>query len=204
MDLKQNLPRQLLTLCTLAFTLLSAQPDSKAQLAVRPGGTIPSAQRSAEVLYDTTVTVHLQAGWNLVSLPVNVRDSSLGSNFPPYSHAFGYQAGAEAGYFLTSELESGKGYWLRASSSDTLSITGSVRLVDTIDVSPGWNLVGALSRSFIPKDGVTLRVIPSGRAVIAQYPPCDWAIPCEQGPASAFWVKIIADSARPQLILSAE
>jgi hypothetical protein len=83
------------------------------------------------------------AGWNMISLPVHLGDSSVGAVFPSgrSSPAFAYSGS----YVVRPALTPGEGYWQKFSSQQIVSVVGLPRQRDTLDVSPGWNLIGSLS-----------------------------------------------------------
>jgi hypothetical protein len=90
---------------------------------------------------DTTVNFNLNQGWNLVSLPLRVQDSSKANIFPlSNSSLFNY----DNGYLPQNALTTTKGYWLKAPSQN-VQITGKKIHNDTINVKTGWNLIGSLS-----------------------------------------------------------
>lgn len=205
MNLNFAFASRYLTAVSSLLLLICIDQPMNAQPFQAPGGKSRFSPNEGGFSEDTTVAVYVgRVGWNLVSLPVDVSDSTVGSNFYPYLRVFGYRSGAEAAYFITNVVGRGRGYWLKFDTVGSFSIRGTIRLVDTIDVSRGWNLIGSLSRPFKPVAGTTVRVIPSGRVVIAQFPPCDWGYPCAQEPGTGFWVKVISDSANPRLIISAQ
>jgi hypothetical protein len=78
-------------------------------------------------------------GWMLMSLPVAVGDSRRSTLFPnALSRAFSYHGA----YQLADTIGYGIGYWLK---SEQVSVVGCPRMLDTITVNSGWNIVGALS-----------------------------------------------------------
>ncbi|MBI4811064.1 MAG: hypothetical protein HY800_06440, partial [Ignavibacteriales bacterium] len=91
------------------------------------------------------VPCNVKDGWNLVSLPLEVSSVKKTDVFPTsVSRAFYYQ-----GFLaIADNLEFGRGYWLSFAETQTLWIAGSPVLVDTINVSSGWNLIGTVSDSF--------------------------------------------------------
>ncbi|GEM_PF-3877077 len=92
------------------------------------------------------------AGWNLISLPINIIDRSVPAIFPEaISSAFAYQAG----YVTSESLLAGKGYWLKLPSSKTSIILGDSLHTDTIAVTEGWNLIGSLTRQISAASIVT-------------------------------------------------
>ncbi len=86
-----------------------------------------------------TVPVNVDAGWNIISVPVDAEDMSLGSLFPSaVSQAFGFNNG----YISFSDLEYGKGYWLKFDDGGALNLTGDEITTGEILLAEGWNLIG--------------------------------------------------------------
>ena len=86
----------------------------------------------------------LNRGWNMISLPVSVPDSSKNTLFPSAaSYAFAYSR--SHGYTTQDTLSCGVGYWLKFRTPQVVTLFGSIRRIDTIAVSPGWNIIGTLS-----------------------------------------------------------
>ncbi len=83
--------------------------------------------------------------WNMVSLPQTIFDNYVHNLFTTAnSHAFAYAPGA--GYIIQDTLHSGKGYWVNYSSAvDSLKANPPARLLDSITLQPGWNMIGTLS-----------------------------------------------------------
>ncbi len=104
---------------------------------------------------------NLQSGWNMVSLPVVVQDNRKIVLFPTaISKAFAY---LPSGYTLKDSLSIGVGYWLKFPSDYQNIISGYPKLVDTINVNSGWNLIGTIAYP-IPKIAVT-----SNTSIISPY-----------------------------------
>jgi len=90
----------------------------------------------------TSYTVHVDSGWNLMSLPVEVSNGTKSVLFPTaVSPAFAFQDS----YIPKDSLEPGVGYWMQFSSSQELSIEGDTLLDRAIPVRAGWNMIGSLS-----------------------------------------------------------
>ncbi len=80
--------------------------------------------------------------WNMMSLPLVPEDDRKVAIFPTaVSPAFSY-AGS---YYLQSTLRFGEGYWLKFASAQQLTVLGDDRERDTLELSPGWNMLGSLS-----------------------------------------------------------
>ena len=105
-----------------------------------------------------TVNFGTLAGWNLLSVPLNLEDMSKGNLFPmAASSAFTFSE--NLGYIKHDTLIHGKGYWIKFNEDTTHSFTAPPTYVLQIPVMRGWNLIGA-SHAYIPVGNVTTN--PSG------------------------------------------
>lgn len=84
----------------------------------------------------------LLQGWNLLSLPVAPTDASVAGVFHGAVDAV-YAWDGMAGYTQVNEVRPGVGYWAYASSAQSVAVTGAPVDSLTLDLQPGWNLVGA-------------------------------------------------------------
>ncbi len=124
--------------------------------AQHPAGVSPwSATRSFYTALDTFL-YSATAAWNLASLPGNVADRNAAVVYPGALTPF-YRY--DTGYVGEDTLEYGRGYWVRLAPDASIPIAGTKRLLDTIDVLAGWNLVGALSQ---PLPVVSVITVPGG------------------------------------------
>jgi hypothetical protein len=101
---------------------------------------------SASIDRDSTssLAVKMHAGWNMVSLPLSVTDSSVAALFPTaVSSAFAY----EGSYVQNDTMRPGRGYWLKFDSPETVQFSGAAASQITIGVIGGWNLIGSVSQS---------------------------------------------------------
>ncbi len=103
----------------------------------------------------------LSDSWNLISLSMTVPDLDKTIIFPSAnSDAFTYSASGT--YTPQDTLKYGVGYWLKFPSAESLAIYGARRLSDTLNVMPGWNLIGSIDKPVsiqsiikIPSDIIT-------------------------------------------------
>jgi len=129
-------------------------------------------------------------GWNLVSVPLTVPDFRKDTLYPTsISPAFAFELGA--GYIQKDTLANSLGYWLKFPGAQNVSMTGDVRMVDTIDVVDGWNLIGSISFTV---DTASITTIPAG---IRE---SDWftfsgnySRPSQLVPGTGYWVKATAN-----------
>jgi uncharacterized protein (TIGR02145 family) len=92
--------------------------------------------------FGQTQSIHVNAGWNLLSLPLAATDSLKSVLFPTaVSSAFIYRDS----YQIKDTLQNGLGFWLKFDTAETVSISGNFIYDDTIEVRTGWNIIGSLS-----------------------------------------------------------
>jgi hypothetical protein len=93
--------------------------------------------------------IPIVGGWNMISVPLTVGDYQKSVLFPTaISSAFAY----EGSYIEKDTLDNGTGYWVKFSGAQTIEYTGYPRFSDTVNVSNGWNLIGALSEPLAVTD----------------------------------------------------
>ncbi len=109
-------------------------------LCVCLGNAQPISDDDNSVLSADTIKV--EAGWNLLSLSMQVTDGLKSSLFPSAaSDAFIYRNE----YIAEDTLTNGYGFWLKFNSAENIVVTGDTVLYDAIEVQQGWNLVGSLT-----------------------------------------------------------
>ncbi|MBM4176222.1 MAG: T9SS type A sorting domain-containing protein [Ignavibacteria bacterium] len=107
-------------------------------------------------LTGTSASFTTQSGWNLLSIPLNSINKSKDYFFPnSNSYAYTY----ENGYQISDSLMLGVGYWLKFPSVQSHTIYGEVVNPHTINLSSGWNIIGAMN-SPIQTNSITTN--PSG------------------------------------------
>jgi hypothetical protein len=112
------------------------------------------------VLRNNRITVpqsySLADGWNLVSVPSIVNDSTAHALFPSaISHPFIFNSG----YGIKDTLRNGYSYWLKFDSSQTVHVSGIPLYTDTVAVAEGWNMIGSIS---VPVAAAAITTIPPG------------------------------------------
>jgi hypothetical protein len=149
-----------------------------------------SISRHASVAHSVT------DGWNMLSVPVTVPDLRKAQVFPAaVSPAYTF---APTGYVVHDTLQYSAGYWLKFGGAQGLSIAGSVRPSDTIDVAAGWNMIGSVSATVLVDSIVQ---IPDS-IVVSQYyefTGTSYAPSDSIKSLRAYWVKVNASG---RLVLS--
>lgn len=134
-----------------------------------------------------TVSLDWVSGWNLVSLPVMLSDSSLPTAFDSiagsYGDVFAYETcgvgvwkifnpdipmppGEDEKSLTAVDVESG--YWVNMSTPDTVVLDGVHPLTTTINLCPGWNLIGYPSLAMRPVEEA-LASISGQYSLVRQY-----------------------------------
>jgi hypothetical protein len=133
--------------------------------------------------------------WNMISIPLKIQDYGKDIVFPnATSNAFTY-----ANQYITQDtLRCGKGYWIKFDSTETITFSGEIVRKDTIDVYPGWNMIGSIS---FPVDISTITSIPSSNVISDYYAYIDNSYSSSQSiePGKGYWVKVVAPG---KLVLS--
>lgn len=132
-----------------------------------------------------TAALTVRAGWNLISVPRLMANNSVNDLLPSaISQAFSY----EAGYHTEDTLANGVGYWVKFRSPQVIPFTGPTFNSDTIDVQPGWNIVGALSHTISVN---TIQSIPSGIVTSQFYGyQGQYSAVTALKPGHGYWVKV--------------
>jgi len=90
----------------------------------------------------------LQAGWNLVSIPLELGDPARDLVFPPgiVIAVWEYDAASQQ-YVVPEEIHPKKGYWVKAAANCELLLRGTRPADKSVRLQAGWNLVGVVGRS---------------------------------------------------------
>ncbi len=85
---------------------------------------------------------YLAKGWNLLSVPADVSSNQKSFLFPTAaSSAFRY----DRSYVRTDSMSVGGGYWLKFGGPDSAVFVGGPVVSDSIELVPGWNMIGTIS-----------------------------------------------------------
>jgi hypothetical protein len=150
---------------------------------------------NTDFLFTAANGYQVKNGWYLVSLPQQGDECARMQLFPTsVSSAYAY----DGTYVAYDTLRSGVGYWLKFAADQSVYLSGTLILSDTISLQEGWNLVGSLGIPFAVNDitsdssGVVLSEF---FGYDAGYTTVDSLHPCR-----AYWVK---SSLSCQIILNA-
>lgn len=164
--------------------------------------------QSSYVLSNSSITrleiVHLAPqyysytnGWNLVSVPLTTTTDGRKIHLFPsaVSNAYAYNNG----YRTADTLKNGRGYWLKFASPQQVPIEGVPRLLDTITVVDGWNMIGSISNPVAVRDIVRI----PGNVVGQNFFGYSGAYTIADSirPSKGYWIKA---SGSGQLVLSSQ
>ncbi len=100
---------------------------------------------------DVTRNVAVDAGWNVVSIPVRAANMAVSSLFPDAaSPAYTFNNG----YTAVTTLANGTGYWLKFNAARTYAVSGATVAPKTIAVNAGWNIIGPFDAD-VPVSAIT-------------------------------------------------
>jgi hypothetical protein len=141
-----------------------------------------------QILYSlgTTVNATVASGWNILSVPLTVSDLRRSVLFPTsFNPAYMY---SPSGYVGRDTLAYRFGYWLKFPASQSLTLSGSQRSLDTVSVVAGWNIIGSISTS-VP----VASIIQIPDSIVASqyygYGPTGYASTTAIDPMRGYWVK---------------
>ncbi len=147
-----------------------------------------------------SVTVNVNAGWNLVANPVDTQpgQDSLRMIYPTSFYRYAYAFNPLSGYIQSQILQNGVGYWCKFGVTQNIIINGRPLTALAVSVSPGWNMISGTS---FPVDTSNITSIPAGirRSEWFGYSAGYYASPFIQ-PGQAYWVKVGAPG---QFVISA-
>ncbi len=128
----------------------------------------------------TWATLNLDAGWNLVSLPVVPSSTELTDIIPTAEVAFEF----DGEYQEVTTLETCVGYWVKVPEAVSLVLSGIPVTDCSADVTEGWHLIGA------PNCSATPLTTPGG-ALSAMYGfDGSYQAVTEALPNSGYWVNL--------------
>jgi hypothetical protein len=147
----------------------------------------------------TTVSVAMDAGWNMTSNPVITANDSVRQLYPTSTFPYAFAYVCTTGYEQRYTMQNGVGYWEKFPSPATASITGTGITLDTIQVCAGWNMIGSLSYPLLTSHVIA---VPPLTILSCFFGFSGIGYDCKDTlkPGQAYWVKV---SQAGQLVLPA-
>ncbi len=116
------------------------------------GGTVAAGEETSlsppavRPLETVEIQLLLEAGWNMVSVPLVLEDNSSSAVFPGVAAIFAWNATSRC-YYAPTEIEPDKGYWVAATENTTVTISGTPVHTWTSDIKSGWNMIGSVDEA---------------------------------------------------------
>jgi len=147
------------------------------------GGYIPGIRNLGGTT--ATFTQSAASAWNMISVPLIVPDYQKTTLYPDAaSPAFSFTNT----YVPQAVLENGLGYWLQYTSPAAVAMSGTTFQQETLDVAPGWNLVGGSSYPVLKVD-----VTPIGTSITSNffaYLGSSYVVSDTLQPGNAYWIQV--------------
>jgi hypothetical protein len=162
-----------------------------------PGVTLGSGEHKllvvAEVLEKISFTLHLKAGWNMVSIPIVPENSSVYEIFKGISTldirpVVTWQSPV---FVQVTEIQPKVGYWVFTPQDMDIVVNGTPITDTNLTLKAGWNMIGTVGL-----ENLNLSLIPNQ---VPQRPPVTWQSPIfvevnSVSPGQAVWVFVTQDT----------
>ncbi len=162
-------------------------PTTLGRVRVRSGADTLLGSQSAGPFSITFegVILDLDADWNLLSVPMEVPDSSRGALFPA---SLGKAYRFDGSYAAVETLETGRGYWLKLPAPELHPVGGDSIFIDTLAGPKGWVLLGSISSPVAASSVVT---VPPG-LIVSPFFGYDGSYSTDDTvrPGRGYWVKL--------------
>ncbi len=115
------------------------------------GGSFAPITKAYLIIASSTITdkLNLTPGWNMISIPVQLSNNNATNLFG--SQIIGSVWGwSGSSYIVAGQIELKKGYWVATDSIKNITYQGLEVANDTLDLRPGWNLVGVTKSTTLP------------------------------------------------------
>jgi hypothetical protein len=129
--------------------LIAGTPTQRGQFrfAVRvtdAGGFTATRALSITVFEIVEMALSLQAGWNMVSLPLHTGETGPSVLLPDHVALYGWNS-TTLSYYVPEELVPGQGYWVLYFAASNVTISGlPVEHYALVDADPGWHMIGSV------------------------------------------------------------
>jgi len=92
---------------------------------------------------EVEIQISLKAGWNMVSVPVTLQDTSAASVFAGTEVVYTWNPATKS-YYPPTDVEPEKSYWVAVLSDMDISVSGVPVYNWTSDITAGWNMSGSV------------------------------------------------------------
>ncbi len=145
-----------------------------------------------------TVDLSVKAGWNMVSVPLELDpESSAPANVFPGSVAVYTWDPEQKSYYTPTTIEPECGYWVAMTRDDTITVTGTPVRDWTCHVCAGWNMVGSVHGASVAVADLTTDADPDPllRNAIYRWNPSNksYESVTDIQPGEGYWLATTAD-----------
>jgi len=135
-------------------------------------------------IFRNVYTIASPGGWNLLSVPAQLVDYAKSTVYPASSSSAFAFTGT---YVVADTLENGTGYWVKFDSVVDVGYNGSLLTSGTINVIPGWNMIGSIG---VPVHVSSIISTPPGN-ITSEYFGYDGSYVVEDSirPGFGYWVR---------------
>ena len=92
------------------------------------------------------ISVNINDGWNILSVPLLASDMTANVLFPSSITPF---YSFNNSYYQVTILVNGYGYWAKFNGNQNVTITGTIVSTNSINVNEGWNLIGPFAEEIL-------------------------------------------------------
>ncbi len=89
------------------------------------------------------IQIPLEAGWNMVSVPVTPEHNSVSAVFPGVAAVFTWDA-VSGTYYMPTSIDPDTGYWVAVIEDGNITVSGTPVETWTTDIKAGWNMIGSI------------------------------------------------------------
>jgi len=143
----------------------SAQLYTPFGVVVDSAGSVFVSEMSNHVIrkvsesVEQTVSLNLQTGWNMVSVPVEADDMLASTVFAGSVAVYTWDPDLKS-YVSPDTIEPKRGYWVAVTEPKTITVTGTPVTEWTGTAYEGWNMIGSLYGDPVTPDCLTTTADP--------------------------------------------
>ncbi len=156
------------------------------ELSTDGGATWMPMAGADHIALTPAVTLAVNSGWNMVSLPTGKTNVQIPALFTTAVSKGYYYDGS--GYQVSTTMNHALGYWLKCNAGEAIGLDDTPLASDTENVLTGWNMIGAIG-SPIAVTGIGS--VPGGIITSRFFGYAGSYAPAETlRPGAGYWVKV--------------
>jgi hypothetical protein len=135
-------------------TIQESREQFRLSVTASPINSGRSTLTATGLIIDDDASVDVNAGWNLVSLPINVSAAARAELFPNSDTIWAWDAAGQR-FRIAGDLAAKQGYWIFVDQADQATPSGDGEPATDVELLPGWNLIGPLEPILPPANSAT-------------------------------------------------